>query len=126
MKSATMTVAVVILAGCAVTPPPGGEAADLPFPTFQRGDGAPEALLEGKLVLEDGCLAVDSEVGAYAVVLPDDATWDADAQAVTIDRSTFEVGDQVSFGGGYSEIRSVDLEHRCVHGDEIFYAHTVA
>jgi len=116
---------VVLLAGCAVTPPPGGQVAELPFPTFQRGNGAPDALLEGKLVLDDGCLAVDSETGVGAVVLPDSATWDADTQAVTVDRVQMVVGDQVALGGGAVHgVDLVDPDHRCVR-DEAFYVYSL-
>ncbi|WP_143426997.1 hypothetical protein [Georgenia soli] len=120
------TAAWGLLVGCAVSPPPAGQTADLPFPTFQRADFAPEARLAGTLVIEDGCLAVDVEnVITAAVALPETVTWDPDAETVTVDGAPFTVGDQVAFGGGSYEVSSIDLEHRCMRGDEVFFVHTV-
>lgn len=95
--------AVLVLAGCGAEPEKAPLDAPIPFVTHHvdKDAGMPAAEVRGTLVLPDGCLMVDLEGDVYPLVLPDVATWDEQAQEVTIDGRTFAVGDEVSWGGAY-------------------------
>lgn len=65
------------------------------------GDGA---LLEGRLLVVGGCLVVETDGGPLALpVLPTPVTvWSPLDRTLTVGSSTAQVGDRVSWGGGYS------------------------
>lgn len=69
------------------------------YPARGPGDGANEALLEGRLELVDGCLVLSEPGGArYALLLPDDVMWTGDA-VETDDETRWVVGESVRIGG---------------------------
>lgn len=69
----------------------------------------PAARVRGTLVLEQGCLLVESrlvsdDTSRYVVMWPAGTTWDASARTVVVDeRNSYRVGGRVDGGGGYYE-----------------------
>lgn len=92
--------------------PPVGPT-ELPFGTIEsdlNGDSR-DALLEGILTLEGGCLLVVStypstEEGGgpieeqTALVLPDTVTWDGETLGFPGSGTTYALGDEIALGGG--------------------------
>ena len=76
----------------------------MPFGVFEpTGEGA-GALLRGELAMVGGCLVVKPETGTtYAVWWPSTASWDKSAQALTVNGTTYRLGDKVEVGGGEIE-----------------------
>lgn len=95
----TGVVLTLLAAGCS-----GGQAESSPLVTYpvDERSNVLAAELRGELVLEDGCLMVDSDDGGvrYAVIFPDTARWE-DGHLVYGD-TRYEPGDPVDFGGGES------------------------
>ena len=103
--SRTTRFGVVVLAstlalvGCAATPlPSSGPVAVYPAPDYGM-----DALLDGTVRLNDGCLVVEGGEGTTAVpVFPsDDVTWDEDSKLLTWRGETYSDGDAISLGGGF-------------------------
>ena len=69
----------------------------------------PAARVRGTLVLERGCLLVESrtvpgDTSRNVVMWPAGTTWDAEARSVVVDeRNRYRVGGEVDGGGGYYE-----------------------
>lgn len=66
---------------------------------LSEGDGSGlDALIEGELTMDDGCLLVDDT----PVVWPYGTTWDADTRAVRLpEGEAVRLGDRVRGSGGY-------------------------
>ncbi|GAB3848095.1 hypothetical protein [Nesterenkonia populi] len=83
----------------------------LPVPTYEPQEDrvGMEALLEGEVREEDGCVLIDSggelsdEEGESSRFVPsfaEDRIEPADDGLFTFEESTYEVGDEISVGGG--------------------------
>lgn len=98
----------------------GGEAPDtmaeqqsIAFPRQSPGREATyEALVEGRLVLEDGCLRVDTPGESYLVLWPPRAELHRNPTRVTDPETgaTAEVGEPVRLSGGEVSLRPFILE----------------
>lgn len=96
----------VLTAACAVGDerrPGDGEGR--PFAFYERtgdpGEG-PGALLEGRLMLEDGCLYVlETHFGdRWLPAFPADAHWDEATRTLSLDGRSVTAGEEVRLGGG--------------------------
>ncbi|MFW2513226.1 hypothetical protein ACNI3K_05560 [Demequina sp. SO4-13] len=102
-SAACAAIASIVIAGCAASVPPLPEGA--PVATWEwNAEGADQALLEGELALEDGCVYVVSSDGLRTLpVFPVDRVgWDADAETLTYGGAEFEMGDAIAAGGGWT------------------------
>lgn len=87
-----------------------------PRPSTEGGD---DALIEGTLVRDGGCLYVDNEpLGMrFPLLWPFGTSWDDDAQeVVTSDGNRIPVGSQLSAGGGYG---SAEMLQHWLDDDEL-------
>ena len=65
------------------------------------------ALIEGPLIMSNGCLLV----GEFPVVWPYGTTWDAKGQTVQLfEGQVVALGDRVSGGGGYPYLSDLETE----------------
>jgi len=82
------------------------DAADSPVARYDwaPSDGSMDALLQGELAMQDGCLyVIGSEGGRTLAVFPRSLTsWDEATQTLTYGDVEFNVGDQISAGGGWT------------------------
>jgi hypothetical protein len=100
--------AVLVLGGLAAGcsgPGESPEDGEQPFASYQRArepSEGPGALLEGMLVLRDGCLHViaDQTNEPWVPVLPSAAQWDDAEQALSLDGTSVKVGERIGLGGG--------------------------
>lgn len=98
-----IAIAPLLLVGCASS---GSEVVrtsegKLYLVATQVPEGRPEALISGTLTWsEAGCLAVDSGSGAFLVMMPK-GTSIVDQGVILDDGSQVEIGDEISWGGGY-------------------------
>jgi hypothetical protein len=101
-----MGIAALALASCS-SGPTDVEIASWPIGTSQwtPGQGADDALLEGRLALLDGCVYVEMDDGGRTVpIFPRSLVrWNADSQTITYGGHTFRMGDSISAGGGWSK-----------------------
>ncbi|MGI5286130.1 hypothetical protein ACQEVF_22720 [Nonomuraea polychroma] len=93
---------VTLLTACGQGPSQATNA----FAGYHRSDpnAGDAALLEGTLVLDDGCLYADSDGQRWLPVFPAEETrWDAKAQTLTLGGSSAVVGERSGFGGGEAD-----------------------
>lgn len=109
-----LALAAVGLAGCTAT------ADDAPFATYPRPDAGMDALLMGTLEMRDGCLVVDTGEGDVLPVFPEgDAQWGE--EVLTWKGESFDIGAQISLGGGYSgAIANATIPAACADDVEVF------
>lgn len=104
---AGLGIAMLALAACSTDGPSDSEIASWPIGTSQwtPGQGADDALLEGRLTLEDGCVYVEINDGGRTVpMFPRSlVTWNADTETIAYGGKTFRMGDSISAGGGWSK-----------------------
>ncbi len=90
-----------------VAQPTGMSAlADVYLPTYRPGDTLPEALIGGRLVLDDGCLWLEHQEGRVLPLWPSGSRLEQVGDTVVVvqhgGRARAEVGtDVVGGGGGY-------------------------
>lgn len=72
--------------------------------TYPRSSEGGAAAFVGRLLLVGGCLVVEADQGAlYLPVLPTPtASWSPLDRTLSIGRDVLQIGDRVSWGGGYS------------------------
>ena len=78
--------------------------ADGPVVTSPRDfftGGGNDALINGELVIEDGCVFLSSGGSRSAVVFPAGTKWSESEQAVIVDGTPAQEGDSVEGGGGF-------------------------
>jgi hypothetical protein len=116
---------LLFLSGCSAVGSSENEFG--PIATYANaGTGGDAALLEGTLVIDDGCVYVDSEDDGtrWLPVFPrTDTSWDAANEAVRFDQE-YADGDHVEFGGSqvskthgtfeYSYPADCDADHEWV------------
>lgn len=115
IPAAVFFAAGFVVFGCAAapksgdsdSPAQGSEETSVPFVTAPGGgEGGDAALLDGKLQIVDGCVAVFRELpdGAELVVPVFLETmtprWDRATETLTVGEREYADGDAVSFGGG--------------------------
>src|SRR6187549_3961628 len=95
----------LMMSGCAAGAANSAVEPDAAIATsgWQPGAGADEALLEGRLALENGCLyVVRSDAERTLPVFPSAlASWDAATQTLTYNGETYAVGDEIAAAGGW-------------------------
>lgn len=102
VRVAAVAATLVLLVGCAPTHVRTDDDKFVLLST-QTGDAFPDALIAGTLVWSpDGCLSVETPDGMYLLQMPEGTTV-RDDSIVLDDGSVVDVGDQVSWGGGYGE-----------------------
>lgn len=121
-----MATVLIALTGCASSPP--GVDTDSPAAAYVRtgdwGEGD-AAQLEGRVVLEDGCLTVVGDAGHVTVpVFPTDFTWDGESESLAGFGHTFSVGDDVSLTGGYQDTPFADHLPSACEGRQYFTVHS--
>jgi len=111
------TLVLAMLVGCTVGESDTAPTADVPFAVFpgDPNDDVMPGLLEGTLVLENGCLLVEqtspdreADGRVVALYLPDWVIWEDGA--LTIGEQTYRPGDKVQFPGA-TVTREVAVEH---------------
>lgn len=91
----------------------GGSESPLVATYAAAGEGGDGAVLEGTLVLENGCTYVDGAGGnRWLPIFVDVVT--GDGEALTYGTETLEYGDEVSLTGGESSITDgVEIPEAC-------------
>ncbi|WP_425953542.1 hypothetical protein [Xylanimonas sp. McL0601] len=102
LAAATAAIALVC-AGCADATPPAADPGS-PAASYSRtgpwGEGD-DALLQGTLALDDGCIVVVGPDGTVRTpVLPTDFRWDPGTETLSAFGVRLTVGEAVSLGGG--------------------------
>ena len=65
--------------------------------------GSFTAAIEGRIVISEGCLVIDTGENYVQPIFPSDAvSWNASAQTLEFRGESYRVGDTISLGGGYS------------------------
>lgn len=110
-----MATVAIALAGCSSSVPAPAPDTESPAASYVRtspcGEGD-SALLEGTVVLENGCLTdVDDAGQAVVPVFPTDFTWDDESGELSGFGHTLSAGDSVTFGGGYHDTAPAPAEH---------------
>lgn len=105
------------IAACAVEVPES-----IYFPTYADQGGGPEALIEGLLLEENGCLSIENEAtGERSLVLwPEAARISEENGSMVVRQGGFraEVGQPVAAGGGeYSESEQGDFVRELIGED---------
>lgn len=113
---ATAAAILVLAAGCGS---PASDGLDAPGSPVARYDWDPsagmDALLQGRLVLRDGCLYVGETLAAFPRAL---ASWDAVHEVLTYAGRDYAVGDAVWAGGGTAgSLEHIDIPAACEPGD---------
>ncbi|WP_297081729.1 hypothetical protein [uncultured Demequina sp.] len=132
MKTAAAAFAATLaLAGC--TSAIGDlDHEDSPVARYNwTGDEGMEALLEGELLLTDGCLYIvsDDAEPTVAAMPREFASWRSEDDVLTFDGLEFSSGDAVAAAGGFVEpsgdIDRLDIPEACDLGEwgEIFLVH---
>lgn len=106
IPSLVLLAAMVTLSGCASTP--GADSADVGVITREASgeNGSNMALTTGVLVVENGCVRLDT--GVVPVFPAEDVSWDG--TTLTHLDTAYGVGDTISLGGGeYSESGRADI-----------------
>lgn len=85
------------------TPPPTADPSAGPLALYQATEGGFSAMLEARLILEDGCLYLTDEASRWLALWPSPGTsWEGDG--VAIKGARVAVGSTAIFGGGETEI----------------------
>lgn len=75
-----------------------------PIATYHRSDDPntsyPGAMLQGVLVIEDGCLYLEDDRGKWLALLPSTVEWNESSQTLNLDGTSAAVGETVVLGGG--------------------------
>ncbi|MFW7413557.1 hypothetical protein [Demequina sp. SO4-18] len=101
-RASAACLVALTLAGCAAGAP--GLDDDAPVATYEwNAEGGDQALLEGELTLEDGCVYVVSPDGLRTLPLfpADRVGWDASTRTMTYGGADFDMGEPVAAGGGW-------------------------
>lgn len=100
VRVAAVAATLVLLVGCAPTHVRTDDDRFVLLST-ETGDAFPDALIVGTLAWSpDGCLSVETPDGMYLLQMPEGTTV-RDGSIVLDDGSVVQVGDPVSWGGGY-------------------------
>jgi hypothetical protein len=115
--AALVLVLVLVLAGCS-NDTGDLDAADSPVARYDwDGRSAMEALAQGTLALEGGCLVLADATGSAVhgvLVFPRHLTsWDNDTHVLTYAGHEYRMGDTVSAGGGSPGTAVGDIPDAC-------------
>lgn len=114
-------------AACAEPDPP---AADPGSPvagyvrTGEWGEGD-NALLQGVLRLQDGCVVVEAEHGRVVPVFPADVEWHAEEGVLSGLGEEVAIDGDVSLGGGQTSPAAVDHLPEACGETELFMVHSI-
>ncbi|MGH3503656.1 MAG: hypothetical protein ACRDQA_22595 [Nocardioidaceae bacterium] len=90
----------------------GPTTGQVPFATYdnwQPGDSGMNALATGTLVLDGGCIYLDTGHGRNLVLIfPSQTRWHQAAQTISLEGKSVKVGERVGFGGGNVDTTSAD------------------
>jgi len=87
----------------------GGVDGPVAFWRFTDSEAGEEALVEGPLVIEDGCAFVGLGVETTLMLWAYGTSWDAGTESIVFPNGTTAVaGDIVSAGGGSASINDLD------------------
>jgi len=84
-----------------------------------------EAMLDGVLHMDEGCLVVTSQDGAtqHVLAVPEGSRINDDGTAVRIGRRTLQIGQHVEFAGGFTTRFELTVPEACaprIDGAEVF------
>lgn len=102
MRTSSVPVVVALSAACAIGLA-GCTAASLPtsgpLAAYPSPEGGMDALLEGTLRLQNGCLVITGDPGVWVPYFPaGSASWDG--EVLRWNERDYRDGDQISIGGG--------------------------
>ncbi|HHW83852.1 MAG TPA: hypothetical protein GX743_08605 [Actinomycetales bacterium] len=115
-----LLVAAAMTVACADLVEDPDNVEDAPYATFSsQGEGHETALLEGELVIVDGCLVIRADLPEpVPVAFPETAKWHADDKTVILGERELTVGEQVSVMGGLYPLEDL-LSGNCLgRGDQ--------
>ena len=82
-------------------PDESARAASVNVPVYAVGsEGSHLAAIGGELAIQNGCLVIENEQGAWAVTWPAGTEWSDEEERLLVGETFAAVGDRVVLGGG--------------------------
>jgi len=104
------------LASCALSQDNTGGSSPITVATYQSSNDmvSPQAKLTGVLANFDGCLVVAGNATGFSMVyFPNTAVSGVTHDGVELFGKTYQLGDNVSFGGGYFALQHISIPEQC-------------